>query len=150
MEKGPLIGRGRTADVYAWGSDRVLKLYQSWMPATPIEREFVITCTARTAGLPVPAAHELIEIEGRLGIVFERIEGISMLKVLETQPLRFAAVAHQLAELHAHMHTCIIPPGSYTQRQQIERGIELTTALSDETKETIRGVLAGLPEGQVV
>ena len=150
MEKGPLIGQGRTADVYAWGSDRVLKFYQSWMPATPIEREFAITCAARSAGLPVPAADELIEIEGRFGIIFERVEGTSMLKVLEAQPWRFGSVAHQLAELHAHMHTCIIPPGQYTQRQQIERGIELATALSDETKQTIRGILAELPEGQVV
>jgi uncharacterized protein (TIGR02172 family) len=150
MEKGSLIGKGRTADVYAWGSDRVLKLYQSWMPAIPIEREFAITRMARNAGLPVPAADELVEIEGRLGIIFERVEGISMLKMLETQPWRFMAASRQLAELHAHMHTCMIPPGSYTQRQQIERGIEMSEDLSDEAKETIREVLASLPEGQTV
>ena len=150
MEKGPLIGQGRTADVYAWGSDRVLKLYQSWMPAAPIEREFEITCTARSAGLPVPSADEFVEIEGRFGIVFERVEGVSMLKVLETQPWRFMAVARQLAELHAHMHTCVVPPGSYTQRQQIERGIEMSEALSDEVKTAIVGILAKLPEGQAV
>jgi uncharacterized protein (TIGR02172 family) len=150
MEKGPLIGQGRTADVYAWGSDRVLKLYQSWMPAIPIEREFSITRTARSAGLPVPTADELVEIEGRFGIIFERVEGPSMLKVLERRPWRFAQNTRQLAELHAHMHTCTIPPGQYTQHQQIERGIEMTEALPDEAKERITGVLAQLPEGQAV
>jgi aminoglycoside phosphotransferase (APT) family kinase protein len=150
MEKGPLIGQGRTAEVYAWGSDRVLKYYQSWMPAVAVEREFAVTRLAHAAGLPVPAADELIEIEGRLGIVFERVEGISLLKVLENQPWKIISISRQLAELHAGMHTCILPPEPYTQHRQIERGIELTGALSDAEKATVRGVLARLPEGEVV
>jgi hypothetical protein len=49
MEKGALIGVGRTADIHAWGNDCILKLYQDWMPAAPIEREFAIT-PARPGG----------------------------------------------------------------------------------------------------
>jgi aminoglycoside phosphotransferase (APT) family kinase protein len=150
MEKGPLIGQGRTAEVYAWGSDRVLKYYQSFMPAAAVEREFAVTRLAHAAGLPVPAADELIQIEGRFGIVFERVEGISMLKVLENQPWKILPISRQLAELHAGMHTCILPPEPYTQRRQIERGIELTGALSAPEKAAALGVLARLPEGEVV
>lgn len=60
------------------------------------------------------------------------------------------AVARQLAELHAHMHTCVVPTGSYTQHQQIERGIEMSEALADEVKAAIVSILAKLPEGQAV
>lgn len=147
MEKGPIIGAGRTADVYAWGNDRVIKLYQSWMPAIAIEREFAITRTAGDAGLPVPAVDQLVEVDGRIGIILERIEGISMLKVLESKPWKFIALSRQLAILHVQMHACLIPAGLYTQRQQIERGIDLATDLSKEDKKNIRGVLAQLPEG---
>ncbi len=58
MEKGPLIGAGRTADVFAWGDDCILKLYQAWMPANAVEREFAITRLVCDTGLPVPAALE--------------------------------------------------------------------------------------------
>ena len=32
-----LIGRGRTADVYTWGDDRILKLFQERMPRHAVE-----------------------------------------------------------------------------------------------------------------
>ncbi|HTX90638.1 MAG TPA: aminoglycoside phosphotransferase family protein [Anaerolineales bacterium] len=150
MEKGPLIGAGRTAEVYAWGQDRILKLYQDWMAAPPIEREFAITRAAREAGLPVPAADELVQVDGRLGIVFERIHGVSMLKVLESQPWRLPGIARQLGELHAHMHACTLPPGTYTQREQIEKGLEWAKDLTEAEMSAIRAILAGLPEGQSV
>lgn len=77
---------GRTADVYALEKDHILKLYRDWIPSVAIEREFIITRLAHGAGLPVPAAEEFLEIDRRLGIVFERIRGPSMLEVLEVRP----------------------------------------------------------------
>jgi uncharacterized protein (TIGR02172 family) len=150
MDKGSLIGAGRTADVYAWGDDRILKLYQDWMPAAAIEREFAITRLAREAGLPVPATEELVKVDGRLGIVFERVRGTSMLKVLETRPWKYISLSRLLAELHAKMHASILPPDTYSQRQQIERGIEWAKDLSEPEKQTIRSILAHLPEGNAV
>jgi aminoglycoside phosphotransferase (APT) family kinase protein len=150
MEKGELIGCGRTADVFAWGNGQVLKLYQDWMPRAPIEREFAITRTAHQAGLPVPAVEEVVQIDGRTGIVLERIEGISMLKALELRPWKLAPIARQLAELHARMHTCELPGDTYTQRQQIERGIGFSNALSEEDKRATLALLADLPNGNAV
>ena len=111
MEKGQLIGAGRTADVFAWGDEQVLKLYQDWMPAVAIEREFAITRLARSAGLPVPAAEEMLHIDGRLGIVFERIPGTSLLKILAARPWRLISISRLLADYHARMHACSLPPG---------------------------------------
>jgi uncharacterized protein (TIGR02172 family) len=150
MEKGPLIGTGRTAQVFAWGDERILKLYQNWMPAVAIEREFAITRTARETGLPVPAAEEIVEVDGRKGIVFERVQGPSMLNVLSAKPWTLIAFSRQLGELHARMHACKLPPETYTQRQQIERGIELAHDLADNEKKTIRQILERLPEGDAV
>ncbi len=150
MEKGPLIGTGRTADVFAWGNEHVLKLYQAWMPRVAIEREFAITCIAHTTGLPVPATEEIVEVDGRLGIVFERLHGPSLLKVLEAQPWKLFSIARWQAELHAKMHACSLPPDTYSQRQQIERGLELATGLSEAEKQTILDSLARLPEANAV
>lgn len=147
MEKGALIGAGRTADVFAWGDDRILKLYQAWMPATPIDREFAITRLVRQAGLPVPAAEELVQVDGRLGIVFERVRGMSMLEVLETRPWEIFSISRLLADLHTRMHTILLPQDTYSQHQQIERSIELGVDLSKMEKQTILDMAAHLPDG---
>ena len=150
MEKGALIGAGRTADVYAWGDEHVLKLYQEWMPAVAIEREFAITRLARAGGLPVPAADEMLRIDGRLGIVFERVYGMSLLKILEARPWELIHVSRLLAEYQARMHACSLPPETLGQREQIEQGIAWAKDLSEAEKQKILGLLARLPDGDAI
>lgn len=150
MKKGALIGVGRTADIHAWGNDSILKLYQDWMPAAPIEREFAITRLAREAGLPVPACEEIVKVDGRLGIVMERVQGVTMLKVLGTRPWEIISISQDLADLHAKMHTCLLPLDRFTQREQIERSIQWAKSLSESEKQTILSILASLPDGNKV
>jgi uncharacterized protein (TIGR02172 family) len=150
MEKGALIGAGRTADVYAWGEDRILKLFQDWMPEAAVKEEFNITRLVRETGLPVPSADELVEIDGRPGIIFERLYGPSMLRVIEKQPLKSISMARLLAELHARMHACPLPPNTPGQHQQLERGIGWAKDLTEAEKQTIRAILARRPDGNAV
>lgn len=147
MEKGALIGRGRTAEVYAWGNDQILKLYQERMPRHVVEQEFNLTRAAQSAGIPVPVTDRLIEADGRYGIIFERLAGPSMLKTLAAQPWRIIASARQLAELHAQIHSCTAPADLPTQRQQIEKGIQAANDLPADIKEASLSCLAHLPEG---
>jgi uncharacterized protein (TIGR02172 family) len=150
MEKGELIGAGRTAEVYAWGDDRVLKLYFPFMGREPIEREFSTTRAVRDLGLPVPAADEMIEEEGRLGIVFERLRGPSLSKIVMKNPTRLTEIAQTLAQLHALMHSKSLPAGACSQRGQIEYGIGAAADLTSAEKEGMRARLAALPDGDAV
>ena len=55
MEKGPLLGQGRSAEVYAWGDHQVLKLFfSSWSPEW-IEQEARVARVVHEAGLAAPA-----------------------------------------------------------------------------------------------
>lgn len=49
--KGALIGRGRTAEVFAWDDDRALKLYYAAWPASAAEQEAHIARGVYAAGL---------------------------------------------------------------------------------------------------
>jgi hypothetical protein len=73
-----LVGKGYSSDVYAWGEGRVLKLFHTRDGRERAEREYAATRAIHAAGLPVPAAHEQVEVEGRYGIVCERIDGVSL------------------------------------------------------------------------
>ena len=150
MDQEALIGQGRTAGVYAWGEGRILKLYQEWMPASAVEREYIVTCAAHDAGLPVPAAYELIEMEGRHGIIFERIVGTSLLASLQKKPWTLVAVARRLGELHAQIHANPAPADLPGQRQQIEEGILAGRDLPEAGRTAALAHLRQLPEGQAL
>ena len=149
-EKGKLIGRGFTAQVYAWDDGRVLKLFERWRPAAKVEKEFAITRAVHAAGLPVPSVHELVEVDGRKGIVFERVDGRSMFGQVVARPWQLFAAARQLAELHAQLHAIKAPAELPTLREQVSGWIDAAAELSTAEKEELRRCLATLPDGDAL
>ena len=73
---------GRTAEVYAWEDNTILKLYHAWCPPDWVEREVHIARAVYQSGIPAPAVGEIIEIDGRHGIIYERVNGSSMLDAI--------------------------------------------------------------------
>ena len=106
---GPLIGAGRTAEVFAWGDGQVLKLYRDGMPAQWVADEARVGRIVVDAGLAAPVVGEMVELDGRLGVVYERLDGPSMLDYMAAHPAEIPALGRQFAELHAQMHDCIRP-----------------------------------------
>ncbi len=147
LDSNKLFNSGRMAEIYEWGQGRVLKLNHINYPAVLAEMELAITRAAWQAGLPVPRAYECLEQEGRHGIVFERVEGATLMNVLESHPLRFAAIARQLADLHAAMHACQAGSDLPDQKSGIENGILAATGITEEERLVVLKVLRNLPEG---
>jgi hypothetical protein len=84
---GPLLGQGRTADIYAWGENQALKLYHPGWPAAMIEAEAHISRQVAQTGLPVPAVGEVLTVDGRTGIVFSRVSVRFLMRYFETNRL---------------------------------------------------------------
>lgn len=146
-KKAELIGRGGTAEVFAWGEGRVLKLFYGFLPRERIEIEFNVSRALRSAGLKVPEAFEVVEVDERVGIVFERIDGISMLAEVERKPWTLFQAARQLAELHAHVHGHRAPPGLPAQREQIRSWLAAAADFGTEERAAAERALADLPDG---
>jgi uncharacterized protein (TIGR02172 family) len=142
---GKPIARGRTADVYAWSQNRVLKLYYDWLSAGSIEREYQISRQAFDAGVPVPQPFELIKIENRLGIVFERVNGPTMLQLLLKQPWKVAKFSRELAEIHSSIHrTPLIGVSSY--KETWLNNIMRVSGIPDEVKNKLIEKVKQFPE----
>lgn len=105
------IGTGATADVFAWGDGRVLKLFHAGLDPVLAEREFAVTRAVHRAGVPAPAVHELVQVEGRPGIVLERVDGPSLLQHFERRPWALFSGARLLADVQARLHACEAPAG---------------------------------------
>lgn len=145
-----LVGKGFTSEVYAWNEGEVLKLFHSSVSSVTVVREYKATQSIHAAGLPVPHARELIELDGRQGIVFERIEGISMLKHFQRRPWAILSAARQLAELHARIHRCPVPDGMPSQREWIASNIRKAADITPAESEAALRRLAELPDGQTL
>lgn len=101
---GPLLALGRTAEVYAWRDDQVLKLFYAWVPPHVVQHEIEIGRVVATKELPTPKLIDAVETGGRQGILYERVEGPSMLRQLGAKPWLAFRLGRQLAELQAEIH----------------------------------------------
>jgi aminoglycoside phosphotransferase (APT) family kinase protein len=144
----PIAG---THNLYAWGEGQILKWYGEDVPASFVEWLGDLDGTLHAAGLPVPAVGELLEIDGGLGQVYERIEGNSVAEDLlgpsEPDPGRIFQLAQVFAEVHAAIHDCGNIPGLCSQNEffpTVIRGIDvLPTDLKDATLEALEALPVG-------
>jgi aminoglycoside phosphotransferase (APT) family kinase protein len=102
-QPGPLIGAGRAADVYALGSDRVLRRDRGGQNA---EREAAVMTYLLQAGFPVPRVYDASGPD----LVLERLEGRDMLADLFSRPWLVRRHAQTLARLHDQLHAITAPP----------------------------------------
>jgi uncharacterized protein (TIGR02172 family) len=140
------IAVGRTAEVFAWGEGTILKLYRDGCPAQRVEYEAKIAHAVSAAGLPVPAEGDLVQINGRYGLVYERVDGPSMFQTMGAKPWTLVRFARQLAELHAQMHACSLPDLP-SQRRSLERAVQSAPTLPPDLKQAALQALTQLPDG---
>jgi uncharacterized protein (TIGR02172 family) len=141
------IAVGRTAEIYARGEQQVLKLYRDWCPPHWANFEARIGHIVQDAGLPVPAVGDLIEINGRRGLVYERLEGVSMFSTIVARPWTIIRFGRLTAELHAAMHSVQAPSDLPDQRDRLKGAIERAQTLPDDLRRKALAVLDTCPDG---
>jgi uncharacterized protein (TIGR02172 family) len=142
--KGQLIGQGNTAEVFAWGENQILKLFRSEFSNDGIEREYYISREVEKLDLPVPKTGQMIELEGRKGICYDRAAGKSMLDQFMSSPFSIGKISKQLAKLHHQIHQCKVQ-GFPNLKNNIRWNIN-HTQLTDKQKEAVINILDHLPE----
>lgn len=79
---GKLLASATSSDVYEYGSDKVCKLYIDKYDFDAVDWRFKKVSEAYKTGLPAPKVYEIIERDGRFGIVMERFFGKTFNDVL--------------------------------------------------------------------
>jgi len=141
------IAYGRTAEIYAWQDGQVLKLFYDWFGREDIEYEWQIAQAVHTSGLPVPSVGDIIHVNGRTGLIYQRVEGLSMWEVMSRKPWNGYRYAQRMAELHVEMHACTIQADIPTQHQKLTKKIHHADALPADLQSKILAALETMPEG---
>ncbi|GIP58544.1 aminoglycoside phosphotransferase family protein [Paenibacillus sp. FSL W8-0186] len=140
------VGQGRTADIFVAGDNKVLKLYKKGFPIEAIHEEYEVSQYVHDLGINVPRAFEMIERDGRLGIIFERVPGTSLLHLMTRRPLRIRRFSRTLAALHHHVHSHSVADLSRNHKEILAHNIQSAPLLTDAEKSKIIHQLQGLPE----
>ena len=149
MQKGKLIGQGRTAEIFELNSNKVIKLFRQDFPLPVIEHEFKIGKEIANKGLPIPKIYDLIEIDNRVGIVYEKVMGPTMMSIISSRPWRIKVEAKRLAELHRTIQIHITADIT-SQYLWIKKNIQETKLLNSRIKAKLSDYLEALPKGELL
>ena len=140
-----VIAYGRSAEILTYGNNQVVKLFRSDISKETAEEEYRIGAYVQQAGVAAPQPIAMLELDGRIGIVYPRIDGPTMLTRMTKQPWTGRKEAARMGLLHAQMHRCdsdVLPK----QKVLLVDRINAAPLLTEEEKHRIIRLLDDLRE----
>ncbi len=151
---GNLIGSGGCSEVFEWEDDKIVKVFRSNTTRQAAHGEFQNSVAVWECGLPVPKPYGIVEVEGRPGIVFEKIEGITIIELMLSKLLNNRQQApneeavsdvRMIAELLHHIHSCGVPPILGNQIGIMKATIARASRLTVEERQRVEEYLHHMP-----
>ena len=115
---GEKIGEGVSADVHAWAPGQVVKLFKAGVPQRTSRWEARMTRAAFAAG--APEVFDEVTLEGRFGIVLQRLDGPTLEQLRQTRAVTSGQVGAILAALYTSVHRTPPPPDVASLRDWID------------------------------
>jgi aminoglycoside phosphotransferase (APT) family kinase protein len=141
------LGEGREAETFGWSEGQILRLMRDPSHAARLEREELALSAARRAGVPVPAVYGRRTVDGRPGMIMERVDGPDLLTVLGRQPWRLRFVARTLGATHARLHAFELDGGLPTVHDYIDARVD-DPLVPDQLRRPARERLVTLRPGE--
>lgn len=146
-ELGERLFKGRTAEVYAWSDTEVIKLYQPWVSEHTAQQERANTQAALGLGISVPEAGDIISVDGRTGLILERVWGVSMMSRIEADVSRAGCFARQLAQMHVAISSVVAGARLPEQSTVLQTKIARCELLTDPGRQKVLASLDQMPRG---
>lgn len=145
VDRGNKIGEGNTAEIFEYSNDKVLKLYREGMSIHACENEYNITRYINDCLGIAPRAYEIVRIDGRIGAVYEKIEGKNMLHHMVSNPINLKKEAHKLAKCHFEIHKPV-NINIMSVKDKLKQDLSYVKELSEEEKNKIVLYMDKLPD----
>ena len=146
IRNNTIIGQGNTAEIYKLDNNRILKLFRTGLNKSVVEREYQNGIIVQKILGCVPKVYEMVDVNGRWGIVYEEIAGKDLLKIILVSLWRINDYSKELAHYHFDIHRPV-NNSLYSVKDKLLEDLDNVNILSEEYKETIRNYLGELPDG---
>nr|WP_145402602.1 aminoglycoside phosphotransferase family protein [Paenibacillus xylanexedens] len=141
------MGQGRTAEIYPYADNLLLKLYRPGFSREAVETEFRISQRVYEKGLPVPRAVQLLEKDSSLGVVFERFEGSTLLSLMMQQPEELEQLSSRMAGYHYRLHRLKDESSTMpAQKNMLKYAIQRVSSFSEREQDYLINYLSRLPD----
>ncbi len=147
---GQLVASGRTSEVFAYGGDSVVKVPRPHVPAHWARLEARFTAAVRRIGAPTPEVRDVVQVDGRDSIVFERIVGQSMWDRLLARPDELGSLVGELVSVQRRIHRLGLPEELPDLVGRMRSKIGNARLLTDDDRRQACALLDGLPRGAAV
>jgi hypothetical protein len=146
---GRLLCERQQSSVFRLGNDEVVKVYKPHVRISAVHAEARLCALAHTSGLPVPAiAAQGAELpDGRVGLIFQYIEGDSLAELVRRHPMRNPSHMQLLAQWHLRLHTQAAPQGMPVQAQTLGSRLLSSSAVSLGHRQQLLAAVEGLRAG---
>lgn len=144
---GAPIAAGRTAQIYPWSDGTILKLFHSWVPLADAALERRNAAAAKSCGVATPAVHDVVQHGERWGLVFDRVDGPTMLDKVVAEPGAMERWARELARLHVALHQAPVGDDLPDQRRRLSAKIRACHHLTPGERDAVLDLLFRLPAG---
>lgn len=140
------VAEGREAEMFEWGDGRVLRLYRSEysLAAEGEQRRLDI---ARRSGLRVPEQFGRHDVNGRAGIILERVAGPDLLTEVSAKPWHVLHVGSTWGKVQAEINRRQAPPELEPARLRARRIIERTEHIPADIREAALTQIESLSDG---
>ena len=129
---GEQIGEGAYANVHAWAPGQVLKLFKSGFPRRHSWWEARMTRAAFAAGAPAPEVFDEVTLEGRFGVVLQRLDGPTLSQLSRSGAMTREQTGAILATLAISVHKIAAPSDVLSLRDLMNGSSRLSGGMLPE------------------
>lgn len=144
---GSLVAAGRTSDVYEFGRGSVIKVPRPTVPPDWAAEEATITAAVRDLGGPAPTVRDVVQVDGRDAVVFERVDGTSMWDLVVATPQLARSLACELADIQKSILRTGLPTDIAGLVERMCNKIVHAEALGAEERREAQQLVERLPRG---
>lgn len=148
MADRELLAEGQEAEIFLQPDGTVVKLFRD--PAHGWRRDSEVSALSilRDHGdVAAPRVVDVVMLEGRPGLVMERVEGTDLLSSLASRPIAVFKAGRVMAEAQLALHRCAAPDDLPDLNDVLDERIRAADALPDELRTKALVVLDELPRG---
>lgn len=142
---GRRLATGRTSDLFAYGSGSVAKVLREGVPPEWAEVEFQLARRVHPLDIPTPEPRDLVSIDGRAAVIFERVDGPSMQQSILDGAMTVTAAADLLAGIHQQILACPAPDGMPAAAARLSVKIGSVEVISASEREEGQRLVAAMP-----
>lgn len=142
------IGDGFFSQVYRIDEENIIKVYNENATDEDIRRELDRAKYAMILGIPTAISYDIVEADGRKGVLFEMMNCGTLRDALRDHPEQEEELLDQYAELLRKLHSgedtaCRLPDA---RAQLLEAQKKVSVYLTEDEQIRIRQLLEGIPE----